>query len=128
MKIVKLTDEQVVEMRRSYVEDGQLQRNLAIQYRVGQDYVSRIVRGIDRTEAGGPTVDVGFRGGFQLSDKVVAEIRQARRDGLTLAELAVKYDVTVSYVSMLCNGRRRREAGGPITPKHTRNYRHRRAA
>jgi DNA-binding XRE family transcriptional regulator len=57
----------------------------------------------------------------ELSDEQVRLIRRRREAGAAQADLAVQFGVSSAYISMIVNGKKRAEAGGPIATQ--REYR-----
>lgn len=56
----------------------------------------------DRHQKGRDAKGIHNGGGTKLTDDMVREIRQLRREGATLLQLADKYDVVISRVSAIC--------------------------
>ena len=56
-----------------------------------------------------------WTGTSKISDGDVVRMRRRRADGGTLKELAKSFNVSQSNVSLICSGKRRKEAGGPLT-------------
>ncbi len=121
-----LTDAEVCDIRER-VAAGELQAVLVEEYEVSRSYISNIVLGVRRAEAGGPiTTDSKTRPrpnarvkpARTLSDKQVRDIRKRVEAGERRYDLAEEYGVAPGYVSRLVAGKARIEAGGPIQHQH----------
>lgn len=57
----------------------------------------------------------------RLTDEAVCLIRRRRQAGASQDDLAMQFGVSPSYISMLVNGLKRKEAGGPIQSTRKRS-------
>jgi hypothetical protein len=108
----RMNARQVEALRRAYHAGGVTQEQLAERYGISQSYVSAIVRGELRAEAGGPT-SKDNRGKLTAQD--AREIRERyAAGGVTYADLAEQYPVTIMEIGHVVNGTVFADAGGPI--------------
>lgn len=108
---VRLSDEQVVEIRRAY-EAGTTQVVLAGRYGISQKTVSSLVVGRSRRAAGGP-ITTGRR--QKLTDDDVTEIRRLARDGASFGALATRFGVSPPTVTGVIRGGKSVPHGGDST-------------
>jgi hypothetical protein len=114
----KLDENCVLDIRQRYAA-GESARCLAEQYDVTIYTIHGVCRGLTWKHVGGPLAQA--RRCTILSDEQVRMLREeyavGRANGrrVTLATLAARYHVSESTVSRLVRGKRRREAGGPIS-------------
>ena len=108
----RMNARQVKALRRAYHAGGVTQEQLAERYGVSQSYVSLLVRGQVRSEVGGPTSENNRN---KLTAQDAREIRERyAAGGITYAELAEEYPVTINEISHVVNGAVFADAGGPI--------------
>ena len=90
-------------------------RDLAAQYGVSERVIRDCRLGNRYKKANGPIVKR-----TKLSDGRVRDMREeASNTKVSFRDLAEKYGVSVSYVSLVVRGKRRAKAGGPISePRH----------
>jgi len=93
----KYTESEIIDIRTSY-DDGVSQSTLADEYDVSQSFISRIVRGLDYNDVGGP---VSCRQIKKLSDEDIDKIRQQRWDGDELEEIADEWDIHPAYAGKI---------------------------
>jgi transcriptional regulator with XRE-family HTH domain len=114
---VKLTDEQVVELREAY-NRGDRQVDLGRRYGISQNTVSSLVTGRTRKDAGGPVSPASSR---KLTNAQALAIREAVADGTPVDELTRRYEITQQMVSQIVTGVAYATAGGPISKPTRRN-------
>jgi predicted XRE-type DNA-binding protein len=126
----KFTEDEVIEIRRRYVEDKSLsKKELADEFDAGKSTIGAIVRGETWTHVGGPTMvykrgSTGHsKGGAQgerntnskLTAADVKDIRNRYADSnIQQKQLAEEYDITRSAMSSLLRGQTWTHVGGPI--------------
>ena len=94
---MKLSDEDVRGLRHAYAR-GARQTALAREYGLTQGYVSQLLRGVTRAEAGGP---MGSRYRERVQPEIAAALRMCQHEGDTVAELSETFglpDYTVRSV------------------------------
>jgi len=106
---VRLTDEEVAELRQKY-EEGARQIDLAAEYGISQNTVSSLVTGRSRIKAGGPIVHGGAR---KLATDDVLAIREAYDRGANSGALALQFGVSQQMISNIVSGRAFSDIGGP---------------
>lgn len=111
----RLTPEQAEQVRidaASGISDAALAEREGVSERTIRD--CRL--GLRYKEAGGPITKRAVGGRKRLSDEEIRDMREEAVDlSISLKSLAKKYGVSVSYASLIICGRRREEAGGPIS-------------
>ena len=91
-------------------------RVLAKKYKVSHTSMSRLLRGVTYAHLGGP-IDPG--GKRKLTPQEVVAARQLRYDfKMSVAELALMYDVDRSSMRRILRGLAHLKDGGPIEPPH----------
>jgi len=109
----RLTLEQA-ELVRIDAAKGTSDEVLAAQYGVSERAVRDCRLGLRYKKAGGPITKRTVRGKKQLTDEEIRDLRE-EANGMPYKKLAEKYGISMSYVSLLVCGKRREEAGGPIS-------------
>lgn len=98
----KLTDDDVVEIRRRYAVGSVSQHELAAEYGINNAGICRIVRRKIWTHVGGD--DAGYGMHLTLNDDTVREIRtRYAAGGITQTQLAIEYGVTNGQISRVVN-------------------------
>lgn len=98
----KLTNAQVKAIREQYASGNISHRALARKYQVNQSSISDIVTGKSYRKAGGPiTLSQG-----KLTDDEVNSIRKQRARGDSLKEIANRFGVSKSCVSLIARDKR----------------------
>lgn len=97
---------------RELVESDHNTSEIKKKFGISKKYINQIVYGETHIEAGGPIKK--SRSIRSLSDTIVQQIREARQCGLLLIDIAYKFNIDQSTVSLLARGHRRKGAGGPI--------------
>lgn len=120
-RTIRLNDKQVVEIREKRAA-GILLSEIACQYSVSSQTISRICLGYTYARIGGPRThemrvrNRGYRGGTaKLNDEQVIEIREKRAAGASLEAIAGQYSVTDSTIARICSGKSYVYLGGPLT-------------
>ena len=110
----RITLEQAEQVRIK-ADKGINDRDLAAQYGVSERVIRDCRLGNRYKRASGPIVKR-----TKLSDGRVRDMREeASNTKVSFRDLAEKYGVSVSYVSLVVRGKRRAKAGGPISePRH----------
>jgi len=99
-------------LRRAYHAGGVTQEQLAERYGISQSYVSSIVRGELRAEVEDPTSEDSRS---KLTAQDAREIRERyAAGGVSYADLAEQYPVTIMEIGPVVNGQVFADAGGPI--------------
>ena len=112
-KKIILTEEEVVYIRNSYANKEYSAEELADKHNLHIRHVKSILTGRVWQNVGGPITHATNE---KLTDKQVRKIRRLYSSGkYTQQELANKYEVTRSRISVIVTGKARKEAGGPIT-------------
>lgn len=120
----KVTEQQARIIRKSFAKslDCTL-RELADQYDVSHEYIRLIVTGEIFEDAGGPIAGVdyemesAFKKGIStiLPDEKAVELREEATDtDISISHLSEKYGISETYATMVVNGYRKQDAGGPI--------------
>jgi len=102
-----LTDEQVREIR-ALRAAGRTLRSIAQEFGIHVTYVSRLVSGKSRPEAGGPGVERG------QSPETVQAIREAAAAGGTARALGAQYGLSAQRISQITSGKSYEAAPGPV--------------
>lgn len=97
----KLTNEQAKSIRLQYTSSNVTQRELAEKYSINRATIADIVTGKSYKEAGGPITD------RKLTDMDVVSIRKQRARGDPLKEIANRFGVSRSCISLIARGKRR---------------------
>lgn len=118
----RLREADVVEMRNRFAAGGVDTVQLARDYGTDSSSVSKIIKGISWSRAGGPRSSIGLCSGERhshagLSDAKIVEIRSAVSSGRSIAAVAEEYGCTYERIWSIAVGKTRLGAGGPITPK-----------
>ena len=112
----RLTLEQA-ELVRIEAAKGISDEVLATQHGVSKRTIRDCRLGLRYKKADGPITKRTVRG-VQLPDEKIRAMRE-EANGIPYKKLAEKYIVSVSYVSLIICGKRREDAGGPISgPRH----------
>jgi len=99
-------------LRRAYHAGGVTQKQLAERYGISQSYASAIVRGELRAGVGCPTRENNRN---KLTAQDAREIRERyAAGGVSYADLAEQYPLTVADICRVVNGEVFADAGGPI--------------
>lgn len=109
---LSLSDVQVIEMRKRRAQGNSvaiLAKLFDIKYEIAKD----ICRGKTYRVIGGPFT--GGRWGKLIKADVRAMRTERANSDATLEDLAKKYNISVSAVSLICRGKRYQNDGGPIT-------------
>lgn len=109
--MVKLTDEQVVELRSRFA-DGATQTDLATEFGVSQNTVSSIVTGRTRATASGP---ISLGAARKLTHEQVLAMRSAAAGGDKIVDLAASFGVSQAMVSNVITGKAFANVAGPLT-------------
>ncbi len=115
---MRLSDPKVRAMRQLYAR-GETLKDLAFRYGVTKDKARLIICGQERQEAGGPVSATIRHAGYlnrKIPDEDVRAIREAYAAGEPLSTLSRRYGIGPPMVSLIVRGKRRLEAGGPISP------------
>lgn len=112
----KLNNIEVINIRDKYKSKNNSQKELAKIYGVSPAQISNIVRGISQANIKGPIItDNSSNNSYKLTKEKVLQIRELySTKKYTLLILANKYNISFQHVSALVNGKRWKEAGGPI--------------
>lgn len=110
---IKLSDEQIGEIRRLYANENMSTVALAEKYNVTSAHIYSVVKGITRRDAPGLTPElrekVHERRRKKLTDADVKRIRELWNDtDMTLAEIGKVYGVTDANISMIVSRKRRK--------------------
>ncbi|MCC6361844.1 MAG: hypothetical protein IT450_24175 [Phycisphaerales bacterium] len=108
---VKLTPQQVLEIRRRYVAGGISQQALAQEYQVSKGAVWYIVHGGSWAKDAGPVRSENLS--RRLSDEDVRRLRESAGDRNS-RDLANEWGLTPGYVWRILTGEVRASAGGPL--------------
>jgi hypothetical protein len=112
-----LTKEKVVEMRTFFAKPGVTIAETALHFGHPFGTVAAILRFVTWPDAGGPRRRKVERRDKMSDDADVVLLRHLFwEDKVSGIELAQRFKITRSYVSLLVNGRLRRDAGGPMPP------------
>ncbi len=101
----KLTDTKVIAIR-ARADDGETDQALAEDYGVARATITYIVRGKTWAHVGGPIV-TGDRRVGKLTDADVQAIKDLLADGARGVDVASKFNVTPSLVSLIKHGKHR---------------------
>lgn len=99
-----LTDSQIVTIH-SLIQEGQRYTHLAAEYGVNIGTVSNIAKGVKRLSlAPLPKRESRFSGPAEpsLDAKAMARLRDARADGVSLADLADRFGIAPETVTKFC--------------------------
>lgn len=109
----KLTEEDVIEIRKLYASGEYKQEDLAEKYNVQRGHISRLVRGIEWVHVGGPVCGKNevYRGEGRPSSKLTAnqvrEIRKLRRiENLSYRKIGARFGVTGKTIEDIVKGRK----------------------
>lgn len=98
----KLTESDVLDIRKRYKRGESNQSELAEVYGVHQVQISRIITGKEWAHVG--SIDLGYNKGKKLSEGDVLEIRNAYRIGVfSQSEIADAYNVDPALISKIVN-------------------------
>lgn len=99
----KLSERDVLRMRRLYATGTVTQLALANRFGVDYQAVNAILHGRVWRRVGGPVIPPGVRLQTKLTHPQVAEIRRLRRDGRSLSWIAQRFGITKTHVSRIVN-------------------------
>lgn len=106
----KFKEEDILAMRELRA-DGEAYSALAMRYGTTPNVVYHICVGQSWKCVGGPIAEVGIR----LSVEDVLEMRHARANGRSCAEIAGWHGKSAGYIKDVCSGRYWKAVGGPLT-------------
>jgi DNA-binding MarR family transcriptional regulator len=113
-KRLKLTDKQVVSMRKEWADGKKKMKDIAKKYGVSLGTTSVTVRGKSRSDVGGTISEVR---GSKLSEQQRIEMRSLRRSGKTLKEIAEMFSVHIGSVSYTVGKDRENDKRFKLTDK-----------
>jgi len=116
----KLTEKDVLKIRRKYANSKITQRELAIEFNVHPSTIKCVVKHDTWKHVKGPITKnkANYRRGekgLKLTRRQVKTIRELfHNKRLSIEEISKKYNIKKQYVSLLLQGKYWKEAGGPI--------------
>lgn len=108
-----LTAADILTIRNRYAA-GESSMALACEFGVSRSAIKNIYRGDTHKYIGGPRT-FGYRA--KTSSAQIREMRELRQARIPLADIAKRYNISVSHASRIVRGLRHKEAGGPIWSK-----------
>lgn len=102
----KLSEQEVVEIRNARIKGVETNSEIAQRYNVSVVMVQKIGTGKRYADIDGPIKKYKRHTG-KISNRQIKEIKALRKEGWTLMEIAQKYRVSESYVSLLVRGLRK---------------------
>lgn len=96
----KFSDEEVQEIRDMYRSGKGTQKDIAKKFQCSTGYISSVVNGRERANAGGPMIN-----NFSLTDEQIRAIREDYlRGGCTSLDLSTQYEVPHKHVIEVLEG------------------------